>query len=1323
MSSSSHSVVSAENELEDECYHELPFDFIIQDDDLEQNQVENNVDVGVDVDENDGIDLKDLPTSSWPTEDGELASSFQLNCNASNITAGIDQHSNSGDPYRDLSVVNQNSYSEPSCPPPVNCWSTTQRQPTSPPLFTTITTCADISNSIFIPHKSSLKRIITPHNDNYEASADHNKHDPLASPIYSITVNLEATNRNHDTPTSHLQATTRDTTAASSILTQQQYQILFSRAQYEQCSKLFTLLDIESASSIGPECVKDFVWRHCPVIRRRDAALFALSVSDVADGGHSGEDEEERQGRYSPTFDEIWNVVVQSDPRYRTQQQQQQDSTILAPRLGIEGWIVFTRLLSLVSHYESQRRFASRHLQQMMRHKHNNGSSPRVNANEVVVVVDNPPAGPPVAVTVSGLMEVEREIGKEDGSCILVEGWPYGTLPFIELDLDHVWIAKFHDTMRRDGVMKTRKVMIQPFSHSLEGDFILRYSSCVSPVGLEANKPIVVRRSYSDFYWLNDMLRIQKRPGHGHLCGRILPPFPQRHGSSMTSRSGSGQYRTHRPKDVSERAVAVAKSSVGMITSVAKSLWGNYIAPTATLGMTPSSPTKKKRENKAKSSSSSGAYNSWPGVPLRKEDMPSDVAEKMGRYLNYLLENEALSASFPLNAVLTASQSGLECAKQILQDHVKQKKRRRTNQSLSTAIGNTSSAYAILSTLLAKNASSYFNTSDGDDAPWIRTAARAAMSLQFHGILETAGHESTSAKIQHASLPKFGVSSSNWDDDESDNAPGAQKLNHEERQSVEGDFEAGVISIESELLSAEGIGGYDLLPSPGPSEEHHVLNATNVRSVSGESRSRYVYGTSSASQKSPTIIYESHTADAVTLGTVKVDSDIDKLKGIIESVDRILKRLHHSSTVIEATQSTRNALQIDLLKDIDSFGDSRGGVISQRSLVNGVGALGNSYVSLEKGSRIISDDLGWQSSLARAAVGATDEVRDAVVASRTATRAKAASYTAAAKAKKAYECLTSSCSQDEINAAQSEAAASQSHAIHATVVEYESNVAKKRAAISLAQDVKCWNTYRKRELLQSCLEYARSQRDACGKAADAWESLRDGLIDSSTLSFTPEELVNILPEHTPIVHEEDILTSSATEVCRVLHESHTSIANEVVPTSSLLDSNREQILELENFPDEFLKKEDIESASESMQASSSGASLPEAFVDVTELTASAFELDESADNVYFLRPPDLFEVDNDHFAPQQDVLSAAESSAQSIDEATGTSAYQQYDLGIESELNERPFDEQYNTSVGVENMTMSMQSLIDGLMAWGGVEEPMNDMGYQADVMERGPIT
>jgi hypothetical protein len=235
------------------------------------------------------------------------------------------------------------------------------------------------------------------------------------------------------------------------------------------------------------------------------------------------------------------------------------------------------------------------------------------------------------------------------------------------------------------------------------------------------------------------------------------------------------------------------------------------------------------------------------------------------------------------------------------------------------------------------------------------------MSLQFHGILETAGQESTSAKIQHASLPKFGVSATSWDEDESDNARGTNRQAHSRHESIEGDFEAGVIRIESELVGEDDIGGYDLLPSPGPSEEHHVLNATNnVRPSSDEgrqspSRIRFVYGTSNQSDGSPEVVYENHSADALTLGSVKVDNDIDKLKSIVKSMDHILKRLHKSSMIIESAQTARSALQLDLLKDIDSFGDSRGGVISQRSLVDGVAALGSSNAALNRSNGNISD--------------------------------------------------------------------------------------------------------------------------------------------------------------------------------------------------------------------------------------------------------------------------------------------------------------------------------------------------------------------------------
>lgn len=304
---------------------------------------------------------------------------------------------------------------------------------------------------------------------------------------------------------------------------------------------------------------------------------------------------------------------------------------------------------------------------------------------------------------------------------------------------------------------------------------------------------------------------------------------------------------------------------------------------------------------------------------------------------------------------IQASQSGLESAKQILQDHSKQNKRRKANQPLASRDGTTFSTYAILSTLLAKKPSSYFNQPDGDDTPWLRTAARAAMSLQFHGILETAGRESTSAKIQHASLPKFGTTISHWDDEETCTSKRKESLSNHQQASVEGDFEAGVIRVDE-----EDTGDYDLLPSPGPSEEHHVLNATNTGSADNDkattpTQTRFVYGTSNTNNDPPTMIYESHTADAVTLGSVKVDSDIDKLKGIIKSVDHNLRKLHQSSMTIEAAQCKRNTLHLDLLKDVDSFGDSRGGVISQRSLVGGVAALENSNALLERSIRNISD--------------------------------------------------------------------------------------------------------------------------------------------------------------------------------------------------------------------------------------------------------------------------------------------------------------------------------------------------------------------------------
>ncbi len=147
----------------------------------------------------------------------------------------------------------------------------------------------------------------------------------------------------------------------------------------------------------------------------------------------------------------------------------------------------------------------------------------------------------------------------------------------------------------------------------------------------------------------------------------------------------------------------------------------------------------------------------------------------------------------------------------------------------------------------------------------------------------------------------------------------------------------------------------------------------------------------------------------------------------------------------------------------------------------------------------------WQSLLAVSAVSAVSEVRGMVRASRTASGAKSTALAAAEKYKKMYEACDRSLPIEKVRHAQLEASTAQSNAIHATVVEYEANVVKKRSAISFANDIKSWNNHRKRELLRACIQAAKSQRDACRSAADAWEGIRDGLVDFSACAIAIDE--------------------------------------------------------------------------------------------------------------------------------------------------------------------------------------------------------------------------
>lgn len=334
-------------------------------------------------------------------------------------------------------------------------------------------------------------------------------------------------------------------------------------------------------------------------------------------------------------------------------------------------------------------------------------------------------------------------------------------------------------------------------------------------------------------------------------------------------------------------------------------------------------------------------------------------------------------------------------------------------------------------------------------------------------------------------------------------------------------------------------------------------------------------------------------------------------------------------------------------------------------------------------------DLLWQSTLATSALTAVTEVRDAVRASLTATRAKSAAFIAAEKAKKAYESCDQSSSKEKIQQTQSEASAAQSHAIHATVVEYEANIAKKRSAVSLAQDVKLWNVHRKRELLRTCIQVAKTQHEAYKKAADAWESLRDGLIDPSSCPFAKDDadmLTN--PMNISQVYTAPITASYA--------NTQEILAPENLDTSRLLESWGRQ-----DFSSEFDVKDSTPVSSVADARVTDASSLKE-----SQLSSSE-KMKESADNIYFIAPPNMSHLDEDYFSFHQHIT-AEESSDndENKDNALTSSAHESFHSGLDDHYEERP---------NCETMSMSMQSLIDGIMAWGEEGDQKNEDDYQND--------
>ena len=238
------------------------------------------------------------------------------------------------------------------------------------------------------------------------------------------------------------------------------------------------------------------------------------------------------------------------------------------------------------------------------------------------------------------------------------------------------------------------------------------------------------------------------------------------------------------------------------------------------------------------------------------------------------------------------------------------------------------------------NIFSNFTEPQNPNLAWIRTAAQAAMALKVHGILDATGCASASAKLQHASLPRFDTSkwwrgdynTHNNDSSYKKNKQGEHSTNDDQdKKSEDQCFENGVVSIESELEADEG---YDLLPSPT-----QTTNSTNsTPSQSNTSRDAHPKKFHYGKESSPS-----------------VDNDIHKLYEIINAMENTLTRCKLSSCSIADARRERNSLHVKIVKGLDSWEGLRGEIVCERALMEGVVGLEGVRNLVEDSDYSISD--------------------------------------------------------------------------------------------------------------------------------------------------------------------------------------------------------------------------------------------------------------------------------------------------------------------------------------------------------------------------------
>lgn len=392
----------------------------------------------------------------------------------------------------------------------------------------------------------------------------------------------------------------------------------------------------------------------------------------------------------------------------------------------------------------------------------------------------------------------------------------------------------------------------------------------------------------------------------------------------------------------------------------------------------------------------------------------------------------------------------------------------------------------------------------------------------------------------------------------------------------------------------------------------------------------------------------------------------------------------------------------------------RGKFVSQRSLLKGVSGIEQSRGLYDEGDVAMIDDISWQTSLASSAVSAAEDVRSAVRVSRTAANAKAAASSAAFAAQSACENGKFD-TIDEARAAQTRASIAQSHAIHSAVVEHEANSVKRRATLALAHDVKVWNVHRKRELHRSCVAYARSQHEATRRAVDAWSSLRDGFIGTSTIPSANERRHAVAPSavsnsntSTHPGRRDSSPMSDSNEVTATIFEDAASnrtadgqVAIVAVDHNVLSSIPPELTAAIPPPPTTTLKEADDQQSSLANDDFDTGLILPFA------TAAPIMEEDEEYASVSGTQASSLHNSSVHNTSLNN--LSQHSSSFHNVaaaEASTNSGGSDHQNLMLSSPLEKSTSDRSCNNK-NDEILSGSMESLIDGLMNWGG--------GFDAD--------